>query len=161
MRRTPNQWKCLSPRQRFEMQHVPEPNSGCWLWLGDVAPHGYGRIMINGKRIGAHRYSYQLYKGAIPDDFQIDHLCRVRSCVNPDHLEAVTGRINVLRGKTIVAENARKTHCSRGHPYSGANLSIKTEGGKFRQRVCRACAVIATREWKKRNPAWRKREVAQ
>lgn len=161
MARTPNEWKRLSPQERFEMLHIPEPNSGCWLWIGGTATHGYGRIMVKGRRIGAHRYSYELHKGPIPEGLQIDHLCRTRSCVNPDHLEAVTGRTNVLRGNTVVAENARKTHCSRGHLFSGRNLSLKIQDGRIRQRLCKACAVIATQEWRQRNPDWRGRRAAK
>lgn len=87
---------------RFAEKWVPEPNSGCWLWLGAITPStGYGAIGLGGRADGiasAHRLSYQLYRGVIPMDRQIDHLCRNRACVNPDHLEPVTRRVNWERG---------------------------------------------------------------
>jgi len=80
---------------------VPEPNSGCWLWIGPVAPNGYGHYRPHGhgrpRMVAAHRALYELEKGAIPPGLQIDHLCRVRSCVNPAHLEAVTASENQRR----------------------------------------------------------------
>lgn len=92
---------------------IPEPNSGCWLWLGRLR-RGYGRFA----RTGCHRYAYRKLVGAIPDGLQIDHLCRTTCCVNPAHLEAVTQRENTLRGEGVSARNARKAHCpSCGGPY--------------------------------------------
>ena len=76
----------------------PEPNSGCWLYLGALQPNGYARITFNGKTARAHRVSYLIFRGEIPDGLEIDHLCRVRCCVNPDHLEVVSRSINVRRG---------------------------------------------------------------
>ena len=75
----------------------PEPNSGCWLYLGPLQPDGYGGITFNGKTCRAHRVSYTIFKGEIPPGLELDHLCRVRCCVNPDHLEPVSRLVNVRR----------------------------------------------------------------
>lgn len=108
----------------------------CWLWTGSVKPDGYGSLWVDGRIIGAHRVSYELLRGPIPKGHEIDHLCRVPGCVNPDHLEAVTHRENMLRSKSPVADHARRTHCPKGHPLSGDNVYI---GGKKYQRLCRTC----------------------
>ena len=108
--------------------------SGCWQWVGTVSTNGYGQW---GNR-RAHRAVYEMYKGPIPDGLQLDHLCRNRPCVNPDHLEPVTCRENILRGVGHTSQNARKTHCKRGHPLEGRNLrpDITRLGG----RGCRLCS---------------------
>lgn len=110
--------------------------SGCWLWIGETSEGGYGRVRWYGQRKMAHRLSYELLVGAIPDGLQLDHLCRVRNCINPEHLEAVTPRENLIRGTGFVAENAAKTHCPQGHPYAGENLAVY-DG--YRARWCRTC----------------------
>ncbi|MGI9502698.1 MAG: HNH endonuclease [Geminicoccaceae bacterium] len=83
----------------------------------------------------AHRVSYEALVSAIPEGLELDHLCRVRCCVNPIHLEPVTTRTNNLRGNGIAAMNALKTHCPRGHPYSGEHLYVCSRG----HRHCRTC----------------------
>lgn len=114
----------------------PEPNTGCWLWTGTMRGNGtgYGCISVKHELVAAHRASYEAFKGPIPEGLHIDHLCRVRCCVNPDHLEAVTPRVNVLRGDTVVAANAAKTHCRHGHPFDADNTYVH-QG----QRACREC----------------------
>ena len=107
----------------------------CWLWIGRCNDDGYGLISVEYDMQRAHRVSYEMAMGPIPGGFDIDHLCRVRSCVNPAHLEPVTRQTNLLRGFTIPAYHAQKTHCPRGHPYSGCNLYI----GKDGSRRCRTC----------------------
>ncbi len=118
-----------------------EQSDGCWVWVGEVLPNGYGRLVYRRKRVLAHRLSYYLHRGAIPAGAQIDHLCRNRTCVRPDHLEAVSPRENVLRGEGLAAQNARATHCKVGHPI---------DGRKGRQRYCRTCANAVTRQWREK-----------
>lgn len=111
----------------------------CWLWTGCVdRTVGYGEFgrAVTGRKIRVHRYVYELIKGPIPSGLQIDHLCRVRICVNPDHLEAVTQQENIRRGQSPPANNARKTHCVRGHELNGSNL-IPMQHGHRRCRICR------------------------
>jgi hypothetical protein len=121
--------------QRFLSKIMTEPNSGCWLWTDVPTKDGYGMMGVGGrkgKKLYAHRISYTLYKGTIPPRYEPDHLCRNRACSNPDHLEAVTRRINLLRGMGASARHAAKTMCLRGHqlpPYIP---------GKSRQ--CRPCS---------------------
>lgn len=131
---------------RFKENYIPEPNSGCWLWIGALRPTGYGVFNEGGKRYPAHRWGYESLVGQIPKGLQIDHLCRVRSCVNPDHLEPVTQRENILRGNGIAAINARKTHCKRGHPLTAGNVYLSAK-----RRQCRQCTIELGRQRKKQN----------
>src|SRR5258706_11387542 len=88
---------------------------GCWPWLAYKKPEGYGHFRIGRDIKLVHRISYEMLIGAIPEGLQLDHLCRIRSCVNPLHLEPVTNKENVLRGEGITAKQSRQTHCLRGH----------------------------------------------
>jgi len=83
--------------QRF-WKKVERITSGCWIWTGALAGHGYGQIRVNRKGIYAHRWIFEVDQGSIKKGLQIDHLCRNRSCVNPTHLEAVTQQVNITRG---------------------------------------------------------------
>lgn len=115
-----------------------DASGDCWEWVGEQAKGGYGRISTGsaGRRTHtlAHRAVWETLVGPIPDGLTIDHLCRNRRCVNPDHLEPVTFRENCLRGYGVGARAARKTHCPKGHAYAGTNL-VGTE----RHRECRSC----------------------
>jgi hypothetical protein len=113
---------------------------GCWRWT-DVTRNGYGRFQIKGKKVTAHRYSYELIVGAIPEGLDLDHICRVRECVNPEHLEPKTRRQNLLAegSQSSAAKAARKTHCDHGHPLSGDNLYRR------RDNNCRQCIKCNTR----------------
>lgn len=113
-----------------------EKTATCWLWRGALSTWGYGRIKGNDRRIlQAHRVAYELAVGPIQDGLDLDHLCRVRACVNPAHLEPVTRRVNLLRGETIVAREATATRCTNGHTFDAANTYLTRRG----QRHCRAC----------------------
>lgn len=126
-----------------------QKGDGCWKWTGAKNAYGYGLVCLRaaGKqvRLGAHRVAWQIVRGPIPNGLTCDHLCRNRDCVNPDHLEPVTNRENVLRGIGHTAVNARKTHCVQGHELSGDNLYIHL--GK---RYCKKCRHTKVRAWRKR-----------
>lgn len=125
------------PPADFSTFYIPVTESGCWLWTGYVMANGYARYWRADGSTMAHRYAYQLHKGPIPEGLQLDHLCRVRCCVNPDHLEAVTIKTNVLRGIGITANNAKLTHCKHGHPLIPENIYQYHDNGR-RCRICRA-----------------------
>ncbi len=108
--------------------------SRCWLWTKCLVD-GYAQMRWRGKRIYAHRMAYTLLKGPILPRLTLDHLCRNRACINPDHAEPVSSIENVMRGMSFAAVNARKTHCSFGHSLSGANLYSTPRGS----RECRTC----------------------
>lgn len=130
--------KLLEPLSaQLERLSVPEPNTGCLLWIGFVSQGGYGKLYLAGRAVQAHRAAYELSRGPIPNGLQLDHLCRTRSCINPDHLEAVSQRTNVLRGEGPSATHARKTHCPRGHPLVEGNLCKRL--GNPRERRCLTC----------------------
>ena len=128
-------------RQQFDAKWTPEPNTGCWLWIGRTDRKGYGRFSARGiKPAWAHRAAWEFYRGPIPHRMQLDHVCRVHSCVNPDHLRIVTLVQNVLENSNSAsALNKKKTHCPRGHSYTGENVSVQmgSRGTLFRR--CRAC----------------------
>ena len=121
----------------------------CWTWTGWIdkrAGRGYAMFAVssNDNRL-AHRFGYELWVGPVPDDRELDHLCRVRHCVRPDHLEPVTGSVNQLRSPlSPTGANGRKTECIRKHPLSGDNLFIDSQG----KRQCRECMRIRKRRWR-------------
>lgn len=122
---------------------IPEyaPHLGpCWVWIASLDRHGYGQLNAGGESGGirrAHRVAYELLVGPIPDGLDLDHLCRVRRCVNPAHLEPVTNAENKRR--------SRRTHCREGHPLSGPNLYINPASGA---RTCRKCRRIKENAWR-------------
>lgn len=115
----------------------------CWEWRASCTPEGYGKFKVGGRDAYAHRFSYELARGPIPARLTVDHLCRCRRCVNPDHLEAVTARVNILRGENPAARNARKSHCRAGHELTPEN--VHTPAGTH-HRVCRLCERERGRE---------------
>lgn len=111
------------------------PN-GCIVYTGYVTPEGYGQVADNRTTYRAHRLAYAQMVGPIPDGLQLDHLCRNRRCINPNHLEPVTARVNTLRGETRAARNLAKTHCPKGTPLIEGNIvKTKTSG-----RSCLICS---------------------
>jgi hypothetical protein len=125
----------MNLRERIRELSTPEPNTGCWLWLARVDRDGYPRMTVGGQQGQlAYRVSYEAFIGPIPPGLEPDHLCRVRSCVNFEHVEPVTHRVNVLRGVGLTAENARRTHCIHGHAL--AKLNVRVRAGR---RDCLVC----------------------
>lgn len=122
----------------------------CWIARGKPTSEGYGKVSINNKREYAHRVSYQLFKGKILAGFQIDHLCRNRMCINPEHLELVTSKENTLRGESLQALNAEKTHCIRGHKLDGDNLDKSSLKNGVRR--CKECLRMHWRRYNKTRP---------
>lgn len=129
-------------------------SDGCWLWTGAKSAR-YGRFGTSGRVVQAHRHAYELLVGPIPEGYDLDHLCRTTLCVRPDHLEPVTHRENVLRGESLQAQNARKTHCPQGHPYDAENTYIQPSTGG---RLCLTCNRASGAERQRR---YRERKRAQ
>lgn len=123
---------------RFWDKVSPCPVSGCWLWTGAITSQGYGSMGVDGKTVNTHRHAYLMLVGEIENGLELDHKCRVRRCVNPDHMEPVTKQINIARGEAG-ANWAAKTHCPRGHAYSDTNTYLTPKG----KRICRRCRLAA------------------
>jgi hypothetical protein len=123
-----------------------ERGEGCWLWTGKIGRSGYGYFALRGgSRIQttlAHRWSYTHFVGPIPEGLYLDHLCLVKHCVNPAHLEPVTPSENSQR------HYYAKTTCKNGHPLEGDNLQMRGPNGTY--RICRACAAENTRRHRQR-----------
>lgn len=135
-------------------KHGPAPEcrpdlGPCWIWNGGVDGKGYGQITEDGKGLRVHRVVYEALVGPFPSGLEPDHLCRVRRCARPDHLEPVTSRENNLRGNSVAAVNARKTHCVNGHQFTPANTIHRPNGA----RGCRECGRRANRESQARKRA--------
>ena len=103
--------------ERFWRRIEPEPNSGCWLWIGATNGNGYAKLSVNGRMNEAHRVSYEMFVGKIPIGLDIDHLCRIRSCVNPNHLRILTRQQNVMCGQHPNVIRSRANRCLRGHTF--------------------------------------------
>jgi hypothetical protein len=164
----------VAKRQAVEPRFLAKVNKTdtCWLWTAWIERNGYGRFWLDGRQQGAHRAAYEMYVGPIPDGLEIDHLCRVRHCVNPAHLDAVTAAENIRRMTPHRADyKSAKTHCPQGHPYDAENTLVGKDGG----RSCRACkketgrliyerdrelAIERARQWRENNLE-RARELAR
>lgn len=107
-------------------------STNCWEWNAGKFNSGYGAFSLNGFVKYAHRVSYEHYVGNIPENFQIDHLCRVRGCVNPEHLEPVTFEENIKRSSL---SNVSKTHCINGHIFDDKNTYMRSNN----KRECKEC----------------------
>lgn len=130
----------LSPEERFwpRVKATPE---GCWEWQGNRNNVGYGLFKLNRRYVVAHRFAYEAMISEIPDGLEIDHLCRNRACVNPYHMDPVTHRVNMQRGKL-----ALRAECGKGHPFAGENLAFTSSGS----RVCVTCKRAASARYKQR-----------
>src|ERR1035437_2346838 len=117
------------------LSHIRVVESGCWEWTAGRNAKNYGKFTTHGREVQPHRLAYEHWVAVIPDGLVLDHLCRNPPCVNPDHLEIITHRINILRGIGPCANNARKTHCAKGHEYDESNTIHRRTGG----RACKAC----------------------
>lgn len=131
---------------RFMNKVAKDAETGCWNWLGFKDPKGYGRFQYGAKdaRV-AHQIAYGLWVGHMADGLQLDHLCRNTSCVNPEHLEAVTGAENMRRATGL------RTHCPQGHQYTPENTYVTPQG----HSVCRTCKKRSQRVVKEREKAER------
>lgn len=128
-----------------KIERIPE--SGCWIWMGSLFRSGYASGNRTNKTIRVHRWLYIRSKGEI-GSLELDHLCRVRCCINPDHLEPVTTKVNTLRGHGLTSINAHKTHCHRGHIFD----TWRTQYGEKR-RFCSTCEKIRARKYRQQHAA--------
>lgn len=141
------------PALRF-FDKILVADGGCWPWGGALDEAGYGHFYCgNGKHARTHRFAYELLIGPIPDGLVIDHLCRVRHCVNPDHLEPVTGEENSRRQIRTRPPRKLVTHCIRGHAYTPENTLVRQKAGR-RVRECLTCVralqAIRNRRYRER-----------
>jgi len=136
--------------ERFWTKVVKGTSGECWIWTGGHSTNGYGTFYDGTRNTSPHRYSYLTFIGDIPMGLELDHTCQVKGCVNPGHLEAVTHRENLLRAKGPAGDNARKTHCKRGHEYTQANTYIYVEPKGYPHRMCRECNRINVKFYRQR-----------
>jgi hypothetical protein len=144
--RPKNMRRGVSPSARF-LAKICEMPAGCVEWTGSKSQVGYGWFSWNSKAVLAHRWIYEAAYGPIPADRVIDHLCRNRACVNISHLECVSMAENTRRGTLHDLQRAKakqQTHCKRGHPLFGENVSVNALG----HRCCKTCRKAKAAEWK-------------
>lgn len=137
----------MSVLERLEARSIPEPNSGCRLWFGATRPNGYGSISVEGKNRGVHTVSFEIAKGPLPPGHEPDHLCRTRTCINADHMEAVTRAVNTRRGAKSALAPPR-THCRNGH-----DLSVVGQRPNESRGRCAQCARERGRKYMRRRRA--------
>ena len=129
--------------ERFE-NFVDRRPDGCWLWTAAISDTGYGSIWNGDRIVNVHKWAYEHFVGPVAEGLQLDHLCRVRHCCNPEHLEPVTPRENSLRSESLNAQNARKTHCIRGHEFTPENTIRRVDRPNV--RGCRECKRLRDRQ---------------
>ena len=127
------------------MSHVTITND-CWLWTGSINENGYGLFKVSGKTMKSHRVAYETYNRPIETGNVIDHLCKVRNCVKPDHLEQVSQAENLYRGNTIASVNRLKKYCINGHEFTEDNTIIR----KNNTRNCRKCINLLKKKYRAR-----------
>lgn len=125
-------------------------NGKCIVWTGHVRDSGYATIQHEGRKQLVHRVAYKLVVGPIPDGYEVDHLCFVRHCVNPSHLEAVTPLVNTRRAER---GNAQKTRCVHGHEFTPENTRVDPKTGR---RMCRQCDSDRQAIYRASDPARRR-----
>jgi hypothetical protein len=145
-------------RQNPEHQRYFEERTtitdGCWIWQGGKTAAGYAMMYILGGRQYAHRWAYQMFVGPIPDNCEIDHVCRNRGCVRPDHLQAVSHRVNCSPERSSVGWNTRaKTHCPKGHAYNEENTYQYFGKDNLYHRFCRICHYTASMKYAEKRRA--------
>ena len=135
----------------FERLHarLAYPETGCWIWTGALNKAGYGAIGSGSRVLRTHRVMYEYVIGPIPAGLQLDHLCRVRSCCNPAHLEPVTNYENWMRGEHRVVKVLRDGICQRGHEMTEANTYHRKAGGV----LCRTCVLANNKAYRDRKAA--------
>lgn len=126
----------------------------CWIWQGATSS-GYGRVYFDGRVRPVHHVVWTLTIGAFPEGVEADHLCRVRACCRPSHIEPVPQRINLLRGASPAAGYARRSHCAAGHPLEGPNADVYIQPGRPTWRHCRVCRSSAGLKSKRKKRAER------
>jgi hypothetical protein len=120
----------------------------CWTWTAGQLNGGYGQFKLSADSVvSAHRFAYELVRGPIPDGLTIDHLCKNRLCVNPEHLEAVTMGDNIRRA---TSSNREKTHCANGHEYNSENTIFTKQRGNAKHRICKICRNAAAKRQRER-----------
>lgn len=124
----------MTADERFFARVAQIPN-GCWLWTGGKSGVGYGQFWFDGRLRPAHRWSYERFVGPVPENLTVHHTCEVKACVNPEHLQPLTQRDNVMASDGPARRNSLKTHCSAGHLLVPPNMYKN----KYGWRVCRAC----------------------
>ena len=127
--------------ERFRSKVAVDPNTGCWIWTATSNPDGYGLFWYDKKMSGAHIAAFLLAGEEIPTGYELDHLCRVRACVNPAHLEAITHRENLRRGGAA----RQSPKCKKGlHFFTKANTYVQPNGN----RICRKCQTARHRKYR-------------
>lgn len=134
----------IKNRRSSLLDFVEVDDAGCWVWTGYKNNYGYGQFNWEGFRWLVHRLAYTFCVGPIEPGLTVDHLCRNRGCLNPEHLEPVSNEENIQRGRWQPVLNAKKTHCMRGHAFDENNTYWTGRG----ERSCRICRNASSRAWK-------------